>query len=288
VLGLFLAAPAQAQQPTITLAAGVVNPPPPRQTTNLTPPQTIVADTAAVVPVANVAAILQATLNAQGFTNANNWNLVTNQLTLPNNATFNITTYQTFLTNAGTTFGETMDFTLNPNLAGPMNPPAGSTVTEHWLQLLNESQAINGFGFPIQGQQGFWQVDNGDERGGTAAGAATGPYYDSNNMGIMFSTPPMFHDSPGGLTGLTGNGTYIHFTVFPTWDIFTPANGNTPAMETIDVGNFGLAWGFVILPEPSSFVLMFIGAAAIGVVRLRRGKTRQGAARESGTVESRS
>ena len=159
-----------------------------------------------------------------------------------------------------------MDFTLNPNLAQPANPPAGSTATLHWLQMLNEDRKYGNFGFPIVGQQGFWQLDNGDVNGGAAAGAGTGPYYDSNSAG-GFSTPPTFHDGPNYYSGI---GSYLHFTAIPTWDVFIPAAGATPASERIDVGNFGLAWGFVIVPEPASFVLIVFGWTAICAVRLRK------------------
>jgi hypothetical protein len=152
LLGLFLVAPARAAV-TITLANGVANPPPPLNSTGLVPQQTAIADTATLVPVANFSAVLQSTLTAQGFTAANNWTLVNNAVTLNNNATFNITAYSLFLNGAGTAFGETMDFTLNPNLAAPA-VPGGSTATLHWLQLLNENQAYGGFGFAIAGQQG--------------------------------------------------------------------------------------------------------------------------------------
>jgi hypothetical protein len=248
--------------PTITLAAGVQNPPP--SLTSLVP-ETAVADKATLVPVANFSAVLQSTLNAQGFTAANNWTLVDNAAPLDNNATFNITDYHLFLNGTSTKFGENMDFRLNPNLAQPANVPAGSTATLHWLQMLNEDKKYGNFGFPIAGQQGFWQVDNGDINGGAAAGAATGPYYDSNAPG--FSVPPSFHDAPQFYSGV---GTYLHFTAIPTWDIFTPAAGETPAKESINVANYGLAWGFVIVPEPASFVLIVIGCSAVCGVRLRK------------------
>src|SRR5689334_941392 len=79
-VALFIA-PAQAA-PTITLAGGVQNPPPNVSSTGLNPQQTAIADTATLIPVANFSANLQATLNAQGFTAANNWTLNTNTVTL--------------------------------------------------------------------------------------------------------------------------------------------------------------------------------------------------------------
>ena len=105
--------------------------------------------------------------------------------------------------------------------------------------------------------------------GGAAAGAGTGPYYDSN-AGGGFSVPPTFHDAPQFYSDV---GTYLHFDAIPTWDIFTPAAGGNPATESIDVGNFGLAWGFQIVPEPSSIVLVLIGSASMCLVRLWKRKT---------------
>ena len=249
---------------TITLGPGVQNPPP--NVTSLVP-ETAIADKATLVPVANFSGVLQSVLNAQGFTNANNWTLSTTMVSLDPNATFNITKYELFLNPAQTAFGETMDFTLNPNLAQPANLPPGSTATLHWLQMLNEDKKYNNFGFPVAGQQGFWQTDNGDVNGGPAAGAATGPYYDSNAGGGSFSTPPSFHDEPKFYSGI---GTYLHFTAIPAWDIFTPAAGLTPASSTIAVGDYGLAWGFVIVPEPATLILFVIAWCSFGAVRQRR------------------
>src|SRR6476660_9892934 len=212
LVGLLTTAPIQAAV-TITLAGGVQNPPPNKTSVV---PETAIADKATLIPVANFSGVLQSVLDAQGFTAANNWSLVTNAAPLDNNATFNITKYELFLNPANTAFGETMDFTLNPNLAQPANLPAGSTATLHWLQMLNEDRKYGNFGFPIAGQQGFWQLDNGDVNGGAAAGAGTGPYYDSNSAG-GFSTPPTFHDGPNYYSGI---GSYLHFTAIPTWDVF--------------------------------------------------------------------
>jgi len=261
----------------ITLGAGVTNPPPNLNSTALNPQQTAIADTASLIPVATFAPLLQATLNAQGFTAANNWTLLPNLLTLANNATFNITTYSLSLNPAGSAFGERINFTLNPNLAGPVGPPPpGTIVTEHWLQLLNEDQryvAESGapFGFAIPGQPGFWQVDNGDVAGGAAAGAGTGPYYDSNGGTIV---PPMFSDFPHYYAG---GGTYLHFDAIPTWDVFTPAMGDTAASELIEVGNYGLAWGFSIVPEPSTISLMAVGLLGLAGYTWRRRQSPCGA-----------
>ena len=268
LLGFILSTPAPAV-PTITLANGVSNPPPNLTTTSATvnPPQTAVAITATLVQEANVNNLLQSVLNAQGFTNGTNWTLSPNVVTLANNATFNITAYNLFLNPAGSAFGENFQFTLSANgLAAPMNPPAGSTVTEHWLQYVNTSAQVNGFGFQIAGQSGFWQLDNGQKNApATASGAGTGPYYDSNGDG--FSTPPNFSDAPQFYSGV---GTYLDFTVIPVWDVFTPAAGATPATESIDVANEGIEWGFTVVPEPTTALF---GAALFGVCVIGRRRT---------------
>lgn len=252
-------APVQAV-PQITLANGVSNAPASVTSTGLTPTLLAVADTAALAPVANFSNLLQATLNGQGFTAGNNWTLVTNQVPLDNTATFNLTAYN--LSFAANVFTETMNFTLAPNPAAPA-APAGSTVTEHWLQFWNENQQYGGLGVAIAGQPGFWQLDNGVKTGGAAAGAATGPYYDSNPPagGGTFSTPPGFHDAPQ-----LSNVGYLHFIDIPTWDIFTPGAAGKPATETIDVASYGISYGFTVtaVPLPSTF-LLFI-SAILGLV----------------------
>lgn len=251
---------------SITLGAGVKNPPPSLSSTGLNPKQTAIADTAAVVKVADVAKLLQSILDAQGFTGANNWTLSTNTSTLDPKAVFNLTSYQLYLNGGGTAFGEEIKFTLDPNLAKP-NVPAGATASLHWLQYVNTDSKVNGFGFSITGQPGYWQLDNGQKNGGKAAGPATGPYYDSND-GAGFSTPPSFFDSPHFYSGV---GTYLHFTAIPTWDLFTPASGGNPATEIISVADYGISWGFQIVPEPSSIVLIVTGSVVIcGVALLRR------------------
>src|SRR5215470_8186520 len=269
LLFLAVATPAQAI-PTIVPANGVTNPPSSLSTTALPSPQTAIPDTATLVPTTGLLGTLQAVLDAQGFSNANNWSLVANAVTLANNATFTLVQYSLFLnpggnnqdgglpigTPAGTAFGEAIRLTLDPNLAGPAIVPAGSTATIHWLQLLNEDKPYNGFGFPIAGLPGFWQLDNGDVSGGAAAGAATGPYYDSFAPPGAFPVPPMFVDGPRFYSGV---GSYLHFTVIPIWDVFTPATGGKAATESIDIADFGLAWGFFVVPEPSSLLLLAAG-----------------------------
>jgi hypothetical protein len=279
LFGLLLISRASAV-PTLTLANGVSNPPPNLITTaaGVNPPQTAVALTATLVQEANVNNLLQSVLNAQGYTNGNNWTLAPNVVTLANNATFNITSYNLILnpggngqpglangTPAGSAFGEVMQFTLNPNLTGPANPPAGSTVTEHWLQYINTNAKVNGYGFQIAGQSGFWQLDNGQITGAAASGAGTGPYYDSN-ADPGFSVPPTFSDTPSFYSGF---GTYLDFTVIPVWDVYTPGADGNPATESIDVANVGLSWGFSIVPEPTTALFGLAIIAACGMSRRR-------------------
>jgi PEP-CTERM motif len=287
---LFLPVLAPAQ-PTITLGGGVVNPAPNLTTTGLNPQQTAVADTASLVQVATFSPLVQSTLTAQGFTAANNWTLNNNAVTLANNATFNLTTYNLYLNPgganqgggignapAGTYFGENVAFTLSAMPAAPNVP--GAQTTLHWLQYVNTSSKINGYGFAINGQQGFWQMDNGQANGAAVSATVNGngqnngnngPYYDSNNQSPPnkpFSVPNNFSDSPSYYNGV---GTYLHFLAIPTWDVYTPAAGGNPATDTIDVANYGLAWGFqiVAVPEPSSLALVALGLLAVARHRAR-------------------
>lgn len=265
-LAAALSTPAQAAV-SIALGNGVSNPSPTIASTGLNPQEFAVADTITLVPVANFSGILQSVLNAQGFTAANNWSLVTNNAPLDANATFTVSDYHLFLNGTGTAFGQNIDFTLNPNLASPA-VPGGSTATLHWLQYVNTNAKVNNYGFAINGQQGFWQLDNGQVNGGAAAGAATGPYYDSNANPGDFSTPPTFHDAP---QFYAGEGTYLHFTAIPVWDIYTPAAGEDPATESINVGNYGISWGFAVIPEPSSsFAFIFVLSLGMRALRRRR------------------
>ncbi|PWU12992.1 MAG: hypothetical protein C5B50_20325 [Verrucomicrobia bacterium] len=252
--------------PTLTVANGVTNPPPNLTSTGLNPSQTEVALTASVVSEANMNNLIQTVLTAQGFAGSNGWSLANNAVSLDPNATFNLTIYSNYMNTAGTAFGQAVNFTNSPNLTGPPTA-AGSTNTIHWLQLLNESTKVNNYGFAINGQPGFWKYDNGNASGGPASGPGTGPYYDSNAP-QGFSTPPGFFDSPHFYSGV---GFYFYADVFPVWDVYTPASGGNPATETIDIGDYGVQWGFLIVPEPSSISMIFLGLFAVGIV-LRRGR----------------
>lgn len=260
-----------AQGTPITLGAGVKNPP--DSLTSIVP-ETAIADKAELIGSADFNAILAATLNVQGYTSGNNWVYsftsptlpagLENPVALPQNASFNITKYELYLNPAKTAFGETFDFTL-------INPPAdpvlaGATITRHWLNLLNMDKRYGNFGYAIAGQQGFWQVDNGDvvgTAGGNNRGAVggAGPYYDSNAPGGGFSVPYSFHDSPEYYSGI---GTYLHFTTIPAWDV------DIGGKNHIIVGDTGISWGFTIVPEPSTITLMVVGVLILIVTRFRR------------------
>jgi hypothetical protein len=262
---------------------GVTNPPANLPTT-AGPPQVAIADTATLISTAGLQPMLQATLTAQGFSNANNWYMVGNAAPLDNTAVFTVSTYSLSLNPvnadypvAGVAFGEMMRFSFTPNLAQPMIP-MGSIATLHWLQLLNESSTFatmeggTGFGYPIAGQPGYWQLDNGDKPGTTAAGAAlgaaNGPYYDSNGGPTgATQTVPNFYDFPNYYSGY---GTYLHFDAIPTWDVYTPATAMTPATDTIDIGNYAVAWGFTVVPEPAVGMCVIIAAVGAGCLSRRR------------------
>jgi hypothetical protein len=225
--------------------------------------ETAVADVAQLIPpnqFLNVNAELAKTLVAQGFTAKNNWVYafvglpmgINNPVGMPGNADFNVTAYNLFMNGAKTAFGETMDFTLkNP----PANPavPAGAVITSHWLQLVNTSSQVNGYGYALAGEQGFWQLDNGQKD--WAAGV--GPFYDSNAPAGAFSVPPTYHDAP---QFYSGTGTYLHFITIPSWDV--SLNGK----DYLLIGNAGIEWGFSISPEPSTFALAGCFAVLLAIV----------------------
>ncbi len=282
VVGLVLAVPAQAA-PTLTLANGVTNPPPDKLSTSLNPQQTAVADKAALIPVATFGPALQGLLTAEMFSAANNWSLDTSTVTLANNATFNVTQYNLTRNGAGDAFGEVMKFTLDAQPTMP-NVPNGSTATLHWLQIFNMSDASANAHAGVQlaspNDTGYWYIDNGFVQGAavdaTNNGDGTnngnnGPYYDSNNDANVtnktFSTPLMFSDTPGDFSGV---GYYIHFSVIPTWDVYTPATLAGPATDTIYVADYGVGWGFSVVPEPATYVLMVFATLSFLVIAVRR------------------
>jgi len=283
-LGLVLEAPVRGDV-VITTAAGVKNPPDP-QRSNV--PETAVADKAQLVTSASFDPLLSALLVDQKFIAANNWiysfkaadlpkgivNPVALPTVAPNNANFNITTYDLRLNPGKTAFGETFKFTL-------LNPPAdpvlnGATITKHWIQLVNESKQVtkdNGtpegtpYGFTIPGQQGFWALDNGFVDWSKAGDA---PFYDSNAGPAVF--PPNFVDNPEFFSAQTGT-TYLHFITIPAWDV---AFGGK---DYVIVGDTGITWGFTIIPEPSTIILVSIGGVLLVIVAwFQRPRSRQCAA----------
>jgi hypothetical protein len=48
------------------------------------------------------------------------------------------------------------------------------------------------------------------------------------------------------------------------------AQGQNPATESINVADFGVAWGFAIVPEPSSFIMLAVGMMGVVVYVWRR------------------
>lgn len=264
LVGVVSVAPARAAV-AITLGGGVSNPPP-----NLVSkvPETAIARKATLVPAATFGPVLKAVLDAQGFTSGNNWYYDTKtSLALDDDATFDITTYSLSLNPAGDAFAQTIEFALSPDLDEPTGLPEDAETSLHWLQYVNTNAKVNGFGYAIGGYDGFWQVDNGQKAGGAAAGPETGgPYYDSNTED-PFSTPYDFYDKPGFYSGV---GTYLYFTVIPVWDVYVPSDDEEePATETLYVGNYGLSWGFTIVPEPAS-IIIWVSLIAIGLVWTRR------------------
>jgi PEP-CTERM motif len=58
--------------------------------------------------------------------------------------------------------------------------------------------------------------------------------------------------------------------------VYTPVNGQNPATDVIYTADYGLTWGFQIVPEPSSIVLIVLGSGTIAAVALRRRKSTTG------------
>lgn len=223
--------------------------------------RTAVADTAMLSASAvwNNALIL--TLAAQGFTVANSWTYNGTPLALADNANYNVTTYTLGL-NAGVQFHEPVAFNLG---LGATVAPVGGTI--HWLNLLNEDQRYPttenpaGFGFAIPGFAGFWELDNGDLSATMANGVF--PFYDSN-MGPNI-LPPNFRDDP---SVAQAPGSYLHFFTMPAWDVVQAGQ------HVLTIGGTGVSWGYVVVPEPTTFALLVIGL--LGLMSRRRSLFRNG------------
>ena len=266
-VGLTPSNPLPATPPTLTAASG----------------DKVIADPATLVGSSTWNSVLSQVLDKQGFSEQNDWVYSFNNASPPfpagvvqptplgNNANFSVLTYTLNSYVDNTYFGETLSFRLKYGTTVPPNPGNDYTVTAHWLQLINESSKFNNFGYAVPGQPGYWFLDNG--RVPWSPGA--GPFYDSNDSG--FSTPPNYFDNPKYYQGA---GTYLHFTTIPAWEI---SNGGT--VDWLVVANTGLTWGFAIVPEPSSMVLLaqFVLAAAVAETWRRR---RRAAARRPANSNS--
>jgi hypothetical protein len=233
-----------------------------------------VADPAKLVGSASWNDLLSQVLTKQGFTEENDWVYSSNNPMPPfpagvvqptplgNNANFGVMNYALKSYVDNTLFGEIMQFRLKFGTTAPPAPGDGYTVTSHWLQIINEDSRYNDFGYALNGQPGFWFLDNGRE----AWSPGAGPFYDSN-AAPGFSVPPTFFDE---VKYYSGAGTYLHFTTIPAWDV---SNGGT--VDWLVVGNTGLSWGFSIVsvPEPSAIVFVaeaLVGALAVVTWRRRR------------------
>jgi hypothetical protein len=270
VLGTHFALPTEAG-----LIADVTNPPPSISDTIGGVPQTAVAYTATEILASAVP--LQQTLDAQGFTNANNWTLNTTAVDA-GEVVYNLTQY-TLQDNPGVGFGEKVGFSMLSDPAGIPAAGPGITVTLHWLQVINTNAQVNGYGFTLNGQPGVWQADNGQSNGAKVNasdnGSGTnngnnGPYYDSgnNSMGDPdkdFSVPPAFFDFPHWYSGI---GTSLLFDAFPTWDVYNATAGT----DTMYVASEGVQWGFQIVPEPASIMIwgLIVSGCGLGVYMRRR------------------
>lgn len=245
-----------AQGQIITLGAGVKNPPDPL--TSIAS-ETAKANKAVLVGSAHFNAILEATLDVQGYTANNNWVYsftspplptgLFNPATLPRDAAFNITEYELSLNEDKKAFGETFNFTLRNPPPGPVL--AGATITQHWLSVIHMNERYGDFGYAIPDKTGFWQVDNGDVTGSAhgrdrgAVGGA-GPYYDSNAPDGGFSVPYSFHDFPHYYSHVR---THLNFTTIPAWDVCKDGR------NYVIVGDTGICWGFGIVDAVGQDVL---------------------------------
>lgn len=212
--------------------------------------------------------ILSQVLDAQGYTSANGWNYsLMNITSLANNAVYNVVNSANNFGNGNSILGyklrssggnaldESMHVTLNLG-ATAVPAPTGATVTEHWIQILNEDRQYplggSGYGFTIAGQSGFWQIDNNDKT--FTAGSGFSPFYDVAFGGWSATE---IGDDPTVLSDGKA-GAYLHFITLPVWDAQTVAIGKTT--DTLYVGDQGFSWGFSVVPEPSSFMLIMVAA----------------------------
>lgn len=254
----------QANAANPTFSNGAVATPPTVNVPNPNPTVSVIPDTLTLVTGTNAGnwnTALTATLQAQGFTSANNWLYsfsppapLTNPVSLGSTSGFNVTQYSLVVNPAlpGGTIAERIRFNLT---LGNTIAPAGSTI--HWLSLLNEnkqypSNSGNGpFGYKINGLNGYWQLDNND----LAGSKTVGPYYDFFNW-----FPPTFGDTPG--VGTATPGTYLHFLTIPTWNVLQGGK------NYILVGNQAISWGYTVVPE-SSTLWLFVGGCVL-LLRCRR------------------
>lgn len=260
-LAFLYCVPAQAEMLTFT-APNVANPP----QVVLANHNVGVADTFQLWNVNN--GLVDSVLVAQGYTNEYSWFTNTNKLA--NNAVFNVVDGSGFrgylLRSSGgnpstnNQLDESMHVTLNIGATTPPTAGPGQTVTQHWLQLLNEDRPYplpvpgpKNYGFAIAGLQGYWQIDNADLTNGTgggSTGSSPSPFYDIAFKGW---TATEIGDDPTVLSdGLAG--AYLHFYDIPVWDV------QSATSDTIYLADTGFTWGFAVAaPEPASFSLMFIG-----------------------------
>ncbi len=251
----------------LNLGAGVMNPPAPVVSVRS---QAAIPDVAKVVDVSAFGGTLGAVFAAQGFTPAHNWiyslanqdvpSGLVNPVVFSGTGTaatqINLTTYNPILNSVKSAFGETIRFTMTNPAPDPVLE--GATITRHWLQFVNTAAPVNGYGFALPGLGGFWQLDNGQL---SWANSGTGPFYDSNAAPGAYSTPYSFYDQPAYYAGV---GTYLHFTVLPTWDV------NYGGKDYLIIGDTGLTWGFTVVPEPAAWGLGGVGFVGLLVRRVRR------------------
>ena len=258
---------------TLTLAPGISNPAPAAFAANK---QIALADTVQLVSAASFSSTLTAVNNAQGFTPAHNWIYSTSPTDLPAglsnpvplvspaglDSVYNLTSYNLSLGSIGSLFGETIRFSLLNAPADPVVNDPSATITRHWIQVVNTRSQVNGYGFALPGLGGFWQLDNGQL---SWSSPSTGPFYDSNAAAGAYSTPYDFFDFPKYYQGV---GNYLHFTVFPAWEV------DTGGKSYQILGDTGLTWGFsvIALPEPSG--VLWLGLAGCLMVRSPRRRSR--------------